>query len=261
MALTHSQVLQMRNDLSPFLIHLTRTGTVTVRKDIFPQLQQDQIVYRTARDRLERLVTARSIKAISPFGYFHYKVPIPRRFGFGTTNPGSNVQRQWLKAVCFTETPLDHIQIQMQTILGRQLHFESYGLAFTEDFIRRKGGSPVMYFESGNQAILNSLNAMAVSVDAHKMKTVMPLYEGFGRRVYGYGSDVDFRWEREWRTLDDVSFTYADVAFGLCKTADIAHFSTLVGNAFPFVDPVGNAQHIQQVKTHLRTFPKLANLK
>ncbi len=251
----------MRNDLSPFLFHLTRTGPVTVRKEIFPQLTQDQIVNRTAKFRLEQVLTAKTIKAISPFGYFHYKVPIPRRLGFGMTNPGSNVQRQWLKAVCFTETPLDHIQIQMQSIYGRQLNFEPYGLAFNEDFIRRKGGSPVMYFDSGNHGITGALNAMAVSQDAHKMKELMPLYEGFGKRYYGIGSQVDFRWEREWRAHDDIAFTYADVAFGLCKTVDISHFSALVGSAFPFVDPVGNAQHLQQLKTQLRTFPHLANLK
>ena len=261
MTLTHSQVIQLRNDLSPFLFHLTRTGPVKIRKDIFPQIPQDRIVNQTAKHRLEQLLNTKTIKALSSFGYFHYKVPIPRRFGFGTTNPGSNVQRHWLKAVCFTETPLDHIQIQMQPIAGRSLHFEPYGLAFKEVFIRGKGGSPVNYFESSNRNILSSLDDMAVSHDAQKFKSLMPLYEGFGQRIYGNGSRVDFRWEREWRAPDNVSFTFQDVAFGICKTTDIPYFNTLVGNAIPFVDPVGNAQHLHAVKTQLRTFPHLSDLK
>lgn len=261
MALTYSQVIQLRNDLSPFLFHLTRTGPVTIRKDIFPHILQDRIIYQTAKYRLEQLLATGTIKALSPFGYFHYKVSIPRRNGFGMTNPGSNVQRQWLKAVCFTETPLDHIQIQMQPIFGRSLHFEPYGLAFKEDFLRSQGSSPVMYFDSSNRGLISSLDNMALSQDASKMKSLMPFYEGFGRRLYGFGGNVDFRWEREWRALDDIAFTLQDVAFGICKTADIPHFRSLVGSAFPFVDPVGNPQHLQQVKAHLRTYPHLANLK
>lgn len=261
MSLTHSQVIQMRNDLSPFLFHLTRTGPVTIRKDIFSQFSQDRIVNRTAKYRLEKILSTKTIKAISSFGYFHYKVPIPKKNGVGMTNTGSNVQRQWLKSACFTETPLDHIQIQMQPITGRSLHFEPYGLAFNEDFIRGKGGSPVMYFESGNRNFISSLDDMAISRDANKFKSLMPLYEGFGQRIYGVGGRVDFRWEREWRSHLDVVFNFQDVAFGICKTKDIPFFNSLVGNAFPFVDPVGNIQHLQAVKTHLRSFPHLSSLK
>jgi hypothetical protein len=260
MALTHSQVLQLRDDLSPFLIHLTRTGTVKLRTDVLPHITADKSLYRTAKDRLERVLATKKIVAISPFGYFNYKVPQTYPSGF-TSNRASKVQRQWLRAACFTETPLDHIHIQTQPILGRNLHFESYGLAFTENFIRRNGGSPVMYFASENRGIRDALDSMAVAQNADKFKSIMPFYDSFGRRLYGQGPDVDFRWEREWRTTEDVAFSFTDVAFGLCKTADIQHFETLVGNSFPFVDPVGNAQHIQTVKTRLRTFPHLANLK
>ncbi len=260
MALTKNQVLALRQDLSQFLFHLTRTGTVTCRKDIFQSLPKDRKIYDTAKNRLEMILTKKVISAISPFGYFHYKVSIPNFYG-GITNPGSQVQRQWLRAVCFTETPLDHIQIQMQTIVGRTLQFEPYGLAFTEGFIRGKGGTPVMYFDSNNQGITNALDAMAISPNAHEMKAAMPLFEAFGKRIYGMGPEVDFRWEREWRTLTDLNFTYADVAFGICKSEDITHFNSLVNNAFPFVDPVATPQELQKIKSYLRTFQKLANIK
>lgn len=118
-----------------------------------------------------------------------------------------------------------------------------------------------MYFESTNQAIKTALDDMATSQDAQKFKSTMPLYEAFGKRIYGRGPDVDFRWEREWRSKDDVSFEWSDVAFGLCKNTDNAFFSNMVSNAFPFVEPPTNPQQLQQVKTYLRTFPHLANLK
>lgn len=261
MALTHLQVIQMRNDLSPFLFHLTRSGRVKIRKDIFPHLTQDQDENYTAKQRLDLILQTKRIKALSSFGYFHYKVPYVNQYGRRTSNPSSNVDRRWLKAVCFTETPLDYIYIQTQPIVGRTLHFEPYGLAFNESFISSNSGSPVMYFESGNQTIKTALDDMATSQDAHKFKTLMPLVEGFGPRIYGTGPDVNFRWEREWRCPDDLTFTFQDVAFGVCKSADIAYFSGLVGNAFPFIDPVGNSQHLQTVKTYLRGYSHLSNLK
>lgn len=260
MSLTRDQVIQKRGDLSQFLIHLTRTGALTLRKDVHPHLMQDLIINRTAHERLKNLLTAKKIKALSPFGYFQHKVPIAYQGGY-VHNKNSNVVRSWLKATCFTETPLEHIYIQTQPIEGRNLHFESYGLAFKEDFIRRQGGSPVMYFESSNQLIKATLDAMMISQDAAKFKSTMPFYEAFGRRLYGQGSDVDFRWEREWRCLDDISFDFSDVAFGICKDVDKLFFSNLVGNAFPFVEPPSNPQQVQQVKTYLRIFPHLSNLK
>lgn len=260
MALNHSQVLQLRNDLSPFLIHLTRTGPVTIRKELFPKIPQDRKVYHTDKERLEFILRDKCIRAISPYGIFNYLVPTLYPGGF-TSNPGSNVQRQWLRAACFTETPLDHIQIQTNQIWGRNLQFGPYGLAFQEQFIRDRGGSPVFYFASDLPQIPAAIKAMAFSADAQKFKETFPYYESFGPRLHNQGAPIDFRWEREWRTRNDVTFEYTDIAFGLCAAADIPMFSNLVGNAFPFVDPVGNAAHIQTIKTHLRTFPHLANLK
>jgi hypothetical protein len=33
---------------------------------------------------------------------------------------------------------------------------------------------------------------------------------------FGGPSDIDFRWEREWRVVGDFSFSLSDVAFGFC---------------------------------------------
>lgn len=260
MSLSREEVIQKRGDLSQFLIHLTRTGVLTLRKDVHPHLTQDSIINRTAFERLKNLLTFKKIKALSPFGYFQHKVPITYPNGY-VHNKNSNVIRIWLKAACFTETPLDHIYIQTQPIEGRNLHFEPYGLAFKEDFIRKQGGSPVMYFESNNQPIKDALNSMMISQDAIKLKSIMPFYEAFGQRLYGKGKDVDFRWEREWRCTDDVAFSFSDVAFGICKDADNQFFSNFVGNAFPFIEPPSDPQQLLHVKSYLKSFSHLNDLK
>lgn len=118
-----------------------------------------------------------------------------------------------------------------------------------------------MYFESTNKSLKDSLNAMMISGDAIKLKSMLPFYEAFGKRLYGQGPDVDFRWEREWRCLDDISFEFSDVAFGICKYVDRPFFSNLVGNAFPFIEPPSTLQQVQHVKTYLRSFSHLSNLK
>lgn len=89
----------------------------------------------------------------------------------------------------------------------------------------------------------------------------MPLVDGFGppwfTRLSG-PSEIDFRWEREWRIAGDFSFTLSDVAFGFCRESEIGQFESLVNNSFPFVDPLGN---VQAAKQKLRTWPLLKNLK
>jgi hypothetical protein len=89
----------------------------------------------------------------------------------------------------------------------------------------------------------------------------MPLVEGFGPpwfQRYAGPSEIDFRWEREWRVVGDFSFTLSDIAYGLCNTPDIIFFENLVGNAFPFIDPLGN---LQTNKAKLLSYKHLNDLK
>jgi len=111
----------------------------------------------------------------------------------------------------------------------------------------------------------------------------MPFVEGFGRPLYQYmgqstPNEIDFRWEREWRVgghfkfefsdvafglckgadISNFEFEFSDVAFGLCKGADISNFEKVVGGAFPFVDPT---QDMKIVKEKLNKWAKLKDLK
>ncbi len=262
MAITRDRVLELRKDLSQFLIHLTRTGPVKLRKDVHPKLERDRDYDSTGRNRLKIILETKTIRALSPYGHFNYKVPIRYEDGY-VHNEKSKVQRSWLKCACFTETPFDHIHIQTQEILGRKLQFEPYGLAFTEKFLASKGASPVMYYWGDNEPIKLALDEIAFSDIAEKFKPAMSFFESFGPGSHKSqkGKTIDFRWEREWRTNSDIDFEYSDVAFGLCKTIDIEEFEKMVGFAFPFVDPVGDEEHLAKAKDRLRLYPKLRGLK
>ncbi|MCX6125754.1 MAG: hypothetical protein NTV34_13560 [Proteobacteria bacterium] len=209
--LTKIEVVGQRGALSPFLVHLTRSGRITLPSDIYG-LREDDSRMINARKNLQGIVEKSVIKAISPFGYFNYKVRF-ERFGKVLKNPDSKVQRRWLCSVCFTETPIEHVHVQMREISGRNLHFEPYGLAFWESAIRKGGGNPLFYFDSTNQAVIASLDAVAVSDDCERFKNTLPLYESFGPSLYSPKREVDFRWEREWRVVGDFAFTASDVAF------------------------------------------------
>lgn len=71
--LTKSELIDRRGDLSPFLIHLTRSGDLKLDREIH-SLPQDSVVQISAKASLE---------ARSSFGYFNYKVPM--KLGDGRT--------------------------------------------------------------------------------------------------------------------------------------------------------------------------------
>ncbi len=257
--LTKQEVLDLRGDLSPYLIHLTRGGGCTLKADAHPGLTTDQTLQLNARNSLIEIINQKVILARSAFSYFNRKVPLHWN-GRQVSNHGSLVNREWLLAVCFTETPVDHIHVQCQRILGRKLPFEPYGLAFFEESVRPRG-NPLFYFDTDNVSIRAAMDALVADPLCQTFRDFLPLVETFGRPTHPHATqakEIDFRWEREWRATCDFDFVVTDVAFGLCRAVDIPFFENLVSQAFPFVDPT---QPMPVVKTKLRSWPRLANLK
>lgn len=257
--LNRQELLEKRGDLSQFLIHLTRSGDLKLDKDIY-SLPQDKLVQIKAKGSLEAIIQSRRVEAKSDFGYFKYTVPLKRANGT-VKNPNSLVQRDWLRAACFTETPLDHVYLQMQTIQGRHLHFEPYGLAFRESVARKANANPIFYVQTTNSGIRTAFDQLTVGPLANQFKTFMPLVEGFGPpwfTKFGGPTEVDFRWEREWRVVGDFSFSLSDVAFGFAPENEISYFESLVGNQFPFVAPANN---MTTAKNKLKAWPHLTDLK
>ncbi|MFK7873650.1 MAG: abortive infection system antitoxin AbiGi family protein [Oligoflexales bacterium] len=258
MKIDKNQLIQQRGDLSDFLIHLTRSGRIKRFKELY-SLEKDDVSTVSARESVISIIQNRRIEARSPFGYFNFKVPMQR--GNSTLNSNSKIKREWLRAVCLTETPLDHIHLQTKNIIGRSLHFEPYGLAFKEAVIAKAGGNPVSYIHTDNASHRSTFDAMATSNDCSKFRSLFPLIEGFGppwfRNSYG-PNEIDFRWEREWRITGDFSFKLDDIAFGLCPEAEIKTFESLVNRQIPFVDPTADINHIKQ---KLRKCPHLRFIK
>ena len=243
------QILAQRGDLSPFLIHLTRNG-------IFKS-DPTQTIGSTlnAKQSLETILVSSRIRAKSALGYFNYKVPWKGR------NTNSQVQRSWLYACCFTETPLKDVSIQFQSIQGRQCHFQPYGLAFFEETVRSRGGNPVLYIETRNRGMRLTFDQMAIAPNCIDFKGIMPFVEGFGDPWFTYTPpEIDFRWEREWRCAGDFDFQHREVAFGICPENEIAYFEGLTNNQIPFVD-VSNPTALTAAKTRLGGMAKFNGLR
>jgi hypothetical protein len=127
--LTKQDVLNLRGDLSPYLIHLTRGGGCTLKADAHPGLAQDQVLTLNARSSLIDIINQKVILARGAFSYFNRKVPFVRK-GRQVTNQGSYVSRAWLRAVCFTDTPVDHVHVQCQKLLAGSCPLNPMGWHF-----------------------------------------------------------------------------------------------------------------------------------
>ena len=257
--ITKDELLSKRGDLSQFLIHLTRSGILKLDKDLY-SLPKDDTRRISAKKCLEDIIFSKRIEARSAFGYFNYTVPYKR--GDGTTkNANSLVRRDWLRAACFTETPLEHIPLLTQKVYGRNQQFENYGLAFKEKVIRNRQGNPVFYTDTRNSALRAAYDSIVTTAAASQFKSFMPLVEGFGApwfQKFGAPSEIDFRWEREWRVCGDFSFSASDIAFGICPSSEISEFENLLSGLVPFVDPTSS---LSAIKQKLKSFSHLSNLK
>src|SRR5262245_40634731 len=102
------EVRELRGDLSNYLIHLTR--------DVAFENGPKKGAFLKAKTCLQEILTENVIYGCSPVGHFRYKPWYP------------NVVDNDLRAVCFTETPIDQIHLFIG-IQNKALKFSSYGLA------------------------------------------------------------------------------------------------------------------------------------
>ena len=232
MPISKQDIKELRGDLSPFLIHLTRNGNYKRWADIYG-LDRDDLRTLDAKSSLGMILQNKKIEARSPFGYFNYKVP------YRGKNKDSKIKRSWLRSVCFTETPVDYVYVQCEKIESRQSNFAPYGLAFFESSVLREGGNPVVYFNSKDDRIRKTWDSIPVLPNCKDFAPLMILCEGFGPPLFDNqkASEIDFRWEREWRVWGDFNFDPKDVAFGICPQDEIKTFEELSGERLLFIDP------------------------
>ena len=105
-----------------------------------------------------------------------------------------NAQPVDLKAICFTEAPVDEIFL-FPHIQHKPLNFSSYGLVFDKEQLAKSPhfAAPVIYFSQpdGDARYLNVLNRMEQK-HYSDFKDVLFLFDKFGKTFAG--KDYDFRW-------------------------------------------------------------------
>jgi len=192
-------ILCFRQDISPFLVHLTR--------------KKDSI---SAGSILKKIIQESKLIAGD--------LPISdaRLFLSDETD-----KRRYCRAISLTETPLNEIHC-LTEIWGRIVELEPYGLVFLKERLQKIGVSPVLYFnneQDDKASVITSLCKLA-EIDPSSAEKILPLISSFGKKLISTGR-VDFLWEREWRypsILGDLAFSLADIFIGICPHEEIDDF-------------------------------------
>ncbi len=216
-------LLARRNDLSAFVVHLTRlTGDGN-----------------SARQNLRSILEGQVIEARTAFGPAK-DILQGRR--------GKDLQSQ--HCVSFSETPIEHLYCLVQRIPKRSFKLSPYGLAFTKMTARTLGVNPVWYVDitPGHDWLMNPVNQwIKTEIKRRKQFRKSPIAQiapfieqmgsGMGRSGYGYRKE--FWWEREWRHRGDFRFSLHHVALGLAPERRIKAFEKVterLGRRISFVD-------------------------
>lgn len=197
---TRADFLDKKRDYSPFLVHLTRNGV-----DEFG----DPCV--EAKDVLEVILDEKILRAYNHYCLFDNKI-----------KSLDDAAKNKFKVVCFTETPIDLVEVILEKVQGRTKEFEPYGLVFKKDYISKDeiGGNPVFYSSGSLFDTLWQLYDSAKSNNFYKGETK------FLALVNKCDESFDFHWEREWRVVGDLEFQLNDIYCGLCPEEYISHFES-----------------------------------
>lgn len=195
------EFLDKKRDYSPFLVHLTRDGRDEVGNICVP-----------AKEILDQILDEKTLRA------FNYKYCY---FGPNLKSQSSSLQNKF-KVVCFTETPLDQIDVLLTDVIERDFKPEPYGLVFDKKYIREKEGNPVFYVTKEiAKPLYDSLykplcaeGKGQISKKICKLLALVTLCE----------KKNDWHWEREWRIVGDLEFKPTDIYCGLCPEEEIPHF-------------------------------------
>ena len=173
-------LVHRRSDLSTFLVHFTRESEEKSAYDNLIQIISDQILVAKTKQ------------------------------GLAKTNsvPGQEV-------VCFTETPLEQSWMFTRDISSRAVNLEPFGVVFTKVWAREKGVNPVWYIDTtpGHDWLTNAIAEMVendVSQEYYNgILKLTPFFEQMG--TWPRGGRKEFWWEREWRKVGDLSFSWSDL--------------------------------------------------
>lgn len=227
---TIHDVLSRRNDLSTFLVHLSR-----------------ERISGSARRNFDQIIGERRLRASTPMGWAKAQ------------DDPTDLARQSQRTVCFSETPLEHVHSLYSEIDGRSIRLEPYGLALTKVVARRVGVNPVWYVDMTTNGgreweearALDALRDRSVGTgDFHASPEakIMPFFEHMGTWPT---SRKEFWWEREWRHRGDLDLApiwekiiwlapegeHGSIASLICREEPGAYRPTLI-------DPNWGIEHI-----------------
>ena len=209
--------------MSSWLVHLTK-------RNVFESEVGENINFGAKRC-LEQIIHDNRIVAHSPVGQFNYGKWY------------KNISPDDLKAVCFSEAPIEEIFL-FCNIKYKPQKLEPYGLVFDKKELADSPifAAPVMYFSqpSGNDQFLQTMNKLEQNY-CQEFRDILYLFDKFGKTYSG--KDYDFRWEREWRIKGDFANIRKYIKFGLCPEDDIGHFEEKLPN-IPFIDPFFHPKQI-----------------
>jgi len=220
-------LLQRRSDLSTFLLHFTRA----VRD-------------RSSKDNLLSIMRDSKIEARTCLG-----------MGKDTAPDDASFQESQ-RVVCFTETPIEHAWMMCADIAGRANSIGPHGIAFTKVWARANHANPVWYLDisarGGRDWLTQPFNALRddglkraqreqQSLARYPISQILPFLEQMGPTCVGR---KEFWWEREWRHVGSLAFSWSDVVAVFAPTGEHGYLRdamTQMGNGGcpppPFLDP------------------------
>jgi len=210
--ITLGEFLSEKRDYSPFLVHLTKDDL-----DNYGNLKA------TAHDALYSILSQKELRAQNHFCYFSPAL-----------NDKSEIPsiKDNFRVVCFTETPIDQINVLLRKVIGKRFEPEPYGLIFHKDYIKDRGGNPVFYVTKRiAKPLMDIIYKDYVTENQNVHEGICSLLALI--TVCEEGND--FHWEREWRIVGNLDFTYSDIYCGICPESEIKYFE----NEFQliFIDP------------------------
>jgi hypothetical protein len=182
-----------RDDISPFLVHLTRASESC-----------------SAIENLVSILKSKKIEARNPHCLVARK--------FDSMNFNRHLQKKF-NTVCLTETPLHQISKLIADIPGRRIKLEPYGLVFKRSEILDRGGSPAIYINAdGTNLAAYMLEEFNNTFSSFCSYGELQDSESYPDEIIHYYALVnimakrhDFSWEREWRVCGDFKFKYHDL--------------------------------------------------
>ena len=205
--ISRDQFLNSKTDYSPLLVHLIRK-----KKGCY------------ASQVLDTILSEKTLRA-----YDHHCA-----FDKSLRQPKYAKLSEQFKVVCFTETPLDQMDVLLQEIEGRWYQLQPYGLVFKKAFIREMGGNPVFYV---TKQVANPLWKLYWKLNTEEFSEVVRKNICHTLALVTLCDETsDWHWEREWRIVGDFRFSLDRVYCGICPESDISYFNNTY---FPvkFIDP------------------------